>query len=82
MTSISFSFVLLVVIILFVFRNHLKTAGKIVDNGIDHLDKIAKVNLVESEVDLIKRLNKVNEDMNGLNYKSFEEAYAALKNNK
>lgn len=82
MTSISISFVLLIALILFVMRKHLRTAGKTVDEGINHLDKIVKVNLMENEVDLIRRLNKVNEDMDGLNYKSFEEAYAALKNNK
>lgn len=82
MFDISISFVILIIIILFVLRNHLRTASKTVDESINHLDKIVKVNLVENEVDLIKRLNKVGEELNDLENKTFEEAYAALKNNK
>lgn len=82
MTSISISFVLLIIFVVFMLRRHLKNLGKTTEDTINHLDMIVKTNLKENEVDLIRRLNKVSEDLNGLQYSTFEEAYEALQKKK
>lgn len=82
MFDISFAFVALIVVLIFVLRRHFRHIGKTTDEAINHMDMIVKTNLKENEVDLIRRLNKVSEDLEGLQYSTFEEAYEALQKKK